>query len=85
MELNDKLLGQLHWLFKTYKAGSRGLLYTTLGNEDSVPKAALTRVKRLCKKGLAEFVGNTQGCQVYRITAEGLKEYKEALLEGRIK
>ena len=85
MELNDKLLGQLHWLFKTYRAGSMGLLYSTQGSEDSLPRVALTRVKRLCKKGLAEFVGTTQGCQVYRITLEGIKTYKEALLEGRIK
>lgn len=85
MELNDKLLGQLGWLFRTHTSGSEGLLYTTQGEEDSVPSRALTRVKRLCKKGLAEFVGITQGCPVYRITPMGVSEYKKALLEGRIK
>jgi len=85
MDLNDKLLGQLHWLFKTHKAGSRGLLYSTLGSEDSVPMVALTRVKRLCKKGLAEYVGESQGCPVYKITFEGIQEYKKALSEGKIK
>lgn len=85
MELNDKLLGQLGWLYKTYMTGSGGLLYTTHGMEDSVPSRALTRVKRLCKKGLAEFVGTSLGCNVYRITQEGVIEYRKALLEGRIK
>ena len=85
MELNDKLLSQLGWLFRTYKTGSSGLLYSTLGDEDSVPRRALTRVKRLCKKGLASYVGELQGCPVYRITREGISEYKNALLEGKIK
>lgn len=85
MELNSKLLGQLSWLFRAYKAGSSGLLYSTLGNEDSVPRMALTRVKRLCKKGLAIYVGMSQGCPVYQITPEGVKAYKEALLDGKIK
>lgn len=85
MELNDKLLGQLGWLYRTHMTGSGGLLYTTQGEEDSVPSRALTRVKRLCKKGLAEFVGTSLGCNVYRITQEGIIEYRKALLDGRIK
>lgn len=83
MDINDKLLAQLHWLFKTHRAGSRGLLYSTLGNEDSVPYKALIRVKRLCKKGLAEYVGTSQGLPVYKITQEGILAYKKALSENR--
>ena len=79
MELNEKLMGQLGWLFKAHTQKSRGLLYNTLGKEDSVPYNALIRVKRLVKKGLATYEGTFYGSPLYKITDLGISTYLEQI------
>lgn len=79
MDLNEKLMGQLSWLFRAYTQNSQGLLYNSQGKEDSVPSVALIRVKRLVKKGLATYEGTFYGSPLYKITDLGVSTYLEQI------
>ena len=70
--ISKKLKYELCRLNDAYTAGSRGVLYYPAAGDDTPPKKAFIRVKRLSKMGLAQRIGDTLGHPTYCITPYGL-------------
>ena len=76
--LSKKLKHELCRLNDAYRAGSLGVLYYPEGKEDTPPKKAFIRVKRLVKMGLAKYFDETLGHPTYCISAYGLSHIQES-------
>lgn len=76
MELTQNLISELNWLYKTYKQGSQGLLYSNHSKLGTCPHTSFIRVKKLERRGLAKFVKIVKGHPVYSITEDGLNVIK---------
>lgn len=74
--ISKKLEHELCRLYDAYAAGSLGVLYYPAAGDDTLPKKAFIRVKRLTKLGYAEYFGETIGHPVYKITAYGITTYR---------
>lgn len=70
--LSPKLERELRFLYDVYKRGSQGLLYYPQSKDDTPPKRAFIRVKRLAQKGMVYQSGITTGHPVYSITPYGI-------------
>lgn len=75
--LSKKLKHELCRLNDAYTAGSLGVLYYPASAEDSPPKKAFIRVKRLARLGMAQYVGDTIGHPTYCITSYGVKTLQQ--------
>ena len=75
--LSKKLKHELCRLYDAYAAGSLGVLYYPASEEDSPPKKAFIRVKRLARLGYAEYQGETLGHPTYGITSYGVKTLQQ--------
>lgn len=73
--LSKKLEHELRRLYDAYTAGSLGVLYYPAAGEDTPPKKAFIRVKRLARMGYAECQGMTLGHLTYNITSYGLSHF----------
>lgn len=73
--LSNKLKHELCRLNDAYRAGSLGVLYYPAAKDDTPPKKAFIRVKRLARIGLAQYIGDTLGHPTYCITPYGLSHF----------
>lgn len=76
---SSKLKYELTRLFKSYAAGSMGVLYYPHELDGSPYKKAFIRVKRLEKKGLAQRLDDCLGHPVYSITPYGIQVFNSGL------